>query len=107
MLTVDAFHHAVNGKSFPTGVIVTTSLCIYTATQIIRLNKGTRYEQVWKLGKGDHLVQLKTTPQFRKKWPGLSTEVAARLLAYSRKGKTYQLLTSMTDGMRYPGGGNG
>ncbi|WCG82613.1 IS4 family transposase [Pectobacterium sp. A5351] len=71
---------------------------------MIPLKKGTRYEEVRKLGKGDHLVQLKTTPQSRKKWPGLSTEVTARLLTYSRKGKTYQLLTSMTDGMRYPGG---
>ncbi|MBM2613884.1 hypothetical protein JS527_25150, partial [Shigella boydii] len=40
-----------------------------------------------KLGKGDHLVKLKTSPQARKKWPGLGNEVTARLLTVTRKGK--------------------
>lgn len=71
---------------------------------MIPLKKGAQYEEVRKLGKGDHLVRLKTTPQSRKKWPELGTEMTARLLTYTRKGKTSQLLTSMTDGMRYPGG---
>ncbi|WP_410040778.1 transposase, partial [Shigella sonnei] len=53
---------------------------------------GAQYEELRKLGKGDHLVKLKTSPQARKKWPGLGNEVTARLL------------TSMTDAMRFPGG---
>ncbi|GKW43406.1 hypothetical protein KP17_10210 [Pectobacterium parvum] len=70
---------------------------------MIPLKKGTRYEEVRKLGKGDHLIRLKTTSQFRKKWPELAPEITTRLLTYTRKGKSYQLLTSMTDGMRYLG----
>lgn len=71
---------------------------------MIPLKKGAQYEEVRKLGKGDHLVVLKTSPQARKKWPELGEKITARLLRYTRKGKTCQLLTSMTDAMRYPGG---
>ena len=70
---------------------------------MIPLKKGAQYEEVRKLGKGDHLVMLKTSPQARKKWPGLGGTMTARLLTYTRKGKVCQLLTSMTDAMRYPG----
>ena len=71
---------------------------------MIPLRKGAQYEEIRKLGKGDHLVKLKTSPQARKKWPGLGNEVTARLLTVTRKGKVCHLLTSMTDAMRYPGG---
>lgn len=30
------------------------------------LRKGAQYEEIRKLGKGDHLVKLKTSPQARK-----------------------------------------
>ncbi len=36
---------------------------------MIPLRKGAQYEELRKLGKGDHLVKLKTSPQARKKWP--------------------------------------
>ncbi|KAA0645195.1 IS4 family transposase [Escherichia coli] len=71
---------------------------------MIPLRKGAQYEEIRKLGKGDHLVKLKTSPQARKKWPGLGNEVTARLLTVTRKGKVCHLLTSMTDAMRFPGG---
>lgn len=71
---------------------------------MIPLRKGAQYEESRKLGKGDHLVKLKTSPQARKKWPGLGNEVTARLLTVTRKGKVCHLLTSMTDAMRFPGG---
>jgi putative transposase len=70
---------------------------------MIPLKKGAQYEEVRKLGKGEHLVKLKTSPQARKKWPELGTEITARLLTVTRKGKACHLLTSMTDAMRYPG----
>ncbi len=54
---------------------------------MIPLRKGAQYEEIRKLGKGDHLVKLKTSPQARKKWPGLGNEVTARLLTVTRKGK--------------------
>ncbi|SVI34064.1 IS4 ORF [Shigella sonnei] len=71
---------------------------------MIPLRKGAQYEELRKLGKGDHLVKLKTSPQARKKWPGLGNEVTARLLTVTRKGKVCHLLMSMTDAMRFPGG---
>lgn len=71
---------------------------------MIPLRKGAQYEELRKLGKGDHLVKLKTSPQARKKWPGLGNEVTARLLTVTRKGKVCHLLTSMTDARRFPGG---
>lgn len=71
---------------------------------MIPLRKGAQYEEIQKLGKGDHLVRLKTSPQARKKWPALGEEMTARLLTVTRKGKVSHLLTSMTDAMRYPGG---
>lgn len=71
---------------------------------MIPLKKGAQYEEIRRLGKGDSLITLKTSPQSRKKWPELNKAITARLLTLSRKGKTYYLLTSMTDAMRYPGG---
>lgn len=37
---------------------------------MIPLRKGAQYEEIRKLGKGDHLVKLKTSPQARKKVAG-------------------------------------
>ena len=71
---------------------------------MIPLRKGAQYEEVRKLGKGDHLVTLNTSPQARKKWPEVGEKITARLLTYTRKGRICHLLTSMTDAMRYPGG---
>ena len=70
---------------------------------MISLRKGAQYEEIRKLGKGDHLVKLNISPQARKKWPGLGNEVTARLLTVTRKGKVCHLLTSMTDAMRFTG----
>ncbi len=75
------------------------------------LRKGAQYEEIRKLGKGDHLVKLNTSPQARKKWPGLGNgraELTVRQLTVTRKGKVchltmrYQMIkmTSMTDAMR-------
>ena len=69
---------------------------------MIPLRKGAQYEEIRKLGKGDHLVKLNPRPQARTKWPGLGNEVTARLLTVTRKGKVCHLLTSMTDAIRFP-----
>lgn len=71
---------------------------------MLPLRKGAQYEEVRKPGKGDQLVRLKTSPQARKKWLGPGEEITARLLTFTRKGKTSYLLTSMKDAMRFPGG---
>ena len=85
------------------GLLNTWSLAGEHRHWMIPLRKGAQYEEIRKLGKGDHLVKLNTSPQARKKWPGLGNEVTARLLTVTRKGKVCHLLTSMTDAMRFTG----
>ncbi len=69
---------------------------------MLPLKKGTQYEVVRKLGRQDVLVQLKTSPQARKKWPQLPDTVEARLLTRSINGKERQVLTSMVDPIGFP-----
>ncbi|MCT4701114.1 IS4 family transposase [Enterobacteriaceae bacterium H20N1] len=70
---------------------------------LLPLKKNIQYEVVRKLGRGDELVQLKTSPQARKQWPALPMELTARLLTKTVDGKERQVLTSLTDPNRYPG----
>jgi len=58
---------------------------------------------VRKLGRGDELFELKTSPQARKQWPALPGRFTARLLTRTVDGKEKQVLTSLTDQNRYPG----
>lgn len=69
---------------------------------LIPLKKGTQYTVLHSLGRQDQLVELTTSPQARKKWPGLPPTLRARLLTKTIKGKPRQVLTSMTDPLRYP-----
>ena len=66
------------------------------------LKKNTQYEVVCKLGKQDELIRLKTSPQARKQWEGLPEEMTVRLIRRKVNGVERQVLTSMTDAMRYP-----
>ncbi len=70
---------------------------------LIPLKKGTRYDVVYKLGRQDARVRLTTSPQARKKWPALPLHLEARLLTRHIHGKERQVLTSMTDPLRFPG----
>jgi IS4 transposase len=69
---------------------------------LLPLKKGTQYRVVEKLCTGNARVELETSPQARKKWPGLPSTLQARLLSKTVKGKPVQILTSMTDIRRYP-----
>lgn len=69
---------------------------------LLPLRKGTQYRVVNKLCAGNALVELTTSPQARQKWPQLPQTLQARLLTKSIKGKSVQILTSMTDIRRYP-----
>jgi IS4 transposase len=69
---------------------------------LLPLRKGTQYRVMSKLCAGNELVELTTSPQARQKWPQLPTTMQARLLSKTIKGKTVQILTSMTDIRRYP-----
>lgn len=68
---------------------------------LLPLKKYTQYEVVQRLGRGDELVKLRTSPQARKQWPGLPGEITARLLSHQVYGKMRQVLTSLTDIHRY------
>lgn len=77
----------------------------HTGTQrhwLLPLRKGTQYEVVHRLGRQDALVTLRTSPQARKQWPDLPETLQARLLSKTVKGKVRQILTSMTDPLRFP-----
>ena len=69
---------------------------------LIPLRKGTQYEEIDSLGRQDRLVRLTTSPQARAKWPNLPATLEARLMTRKVKGKKVQVLTSMTDPMRFP-----
>ena len=69
---------------------------------LLPLRKGTQYRVVSKLHSGHEQVELTTSPQARQAWPGLPDVIQARLLTRTLRGKTVQILTSMTDPRRYP-----
>lgn len=69
---------------------------------LIPLKKNTQFEVVQSLGRNDKLVSLRSNPRARKLWPNLPDKVTARLVTRKIKGKTYEVLTSMVDAMRYP-----
>ncbi|MFA0202490.1 IS4 family transposase, partial [Vibrio breoganii] len=70
---------------------------------LIPMRKGTQYTTLRKLGRGQELVELKLSPQAKKKWDDAPETLQARLITKTIEGKEVRLLTSMTDSMRYPG----
>ncbi|WP_440528393.1 IS4 family transposase [Serratia marcescens] len=70
---------------------------------LLPLKKNTQYEVLHRLGRGDELVTLKTSPQARKQWPALPATLTVRLLTRRVDGKERQVLTSLVDPFRYPG----
>ena len=69
---------------------------------LLPLRKGAQFEVIKKFGRQDALVRLTLTPQSRKKNPTLPEQMEARLLTKTIKGKERQILTSLTDPMKYP-----
>ncbi|OJI50763.1 hypothetical protein VVATL9824_00952 [Vibrio vulnificus] len=66
------------------------------------MRKNTQFTEVRKLGRNDRIVELKTTPQARKKSLSLPETIEVRLIKKTIKGKEVSILTSMTDHRRYP-----
>ena len=62
----------------------------------------TQYEVVRKLGRQDAIVQINSSAGSRKYWPGLPEQIEVRLVSRKINGKLRQVLTSMTDPLRYP-----
>ena len=48
------------------------------------------------------LVRLRASPQAKKKWSELPEQFEARLLTRTVNGKERQVLTSLTDPLRFP-----
>ena len=69
---------------------------------LIPMRKGAQYRTIRKLGRGQELVELKLSPQAKKKWHDAPEILEARLITKVVKGKEIRLLTSMTDPLRYP-----
>lgn len=69
---------------------------------LIPLKKSTQYEVVRKLGRQDAIVRINSSARSRKYWPGLPKQLEVRLVSRKIKGKIRQVLTSMTDPLRYP-----
>src|SRR5690606_21365557 len=69
---------------------------------LIPLKKNVQYEVVRKLGRQDKLVRLSSHPRARKLWPELPDDIVVRLVSRNVQGKQYDVLTSMTDPMKYP-----
>ena len=69
---------------------------------LIPLKKNVQFEVVRSLGRNDKIVQLKSNPHARKRWPKLPYELEVRLISRKINGKEYSVLTSMIDPMRYP-----
>lgn len=69
---------------------------------LLPLRKDAQYQVSHRLGRHDAIVCLHTSPQARKQWPGLPETLEARLLSKTVKGKVRQILTSLTDPLRFP-----
>ena len=64
--------------------------------------KDLQYQVIRELSDSDALVRLTTTSQSRRKFDDLPQEITARLTSYQLNGKTYRVLSSLTDTLRYP-----
>lgn len=69
---------------------------------LMPMRKGTQFTVVRKLGRNDKIIELKSTAQAKKKFSDLTDSIQVRLLTKTIKGKEVNILTSMTDCMRFP-----
>lgn len=69
---------------------------------LIPVRKNLQYEEIRSLGRNDKLVTLASNARARKLWPSLPETMTARIITRKINGKTYEVLTSLTDPMRYP-----
>lgn len=69
---------------------------------LLPLKKNTQYTVLRSLGRNDKLVTLSSNPRARKLWPALPETMTARLVTRQINGKTFEVLTSMIDPMRFP-----
>ncbi|MDO7085164.1 IS4 family transposase [Pseudocolwellia sp. AS88] len=70
---------------------------------LIPTRPDLQYEIISSAGKNDHIIELKTTKHAQKNVPYVPEMIKARSVSKTIKGKSYRILTSMTDRLRYPG----
>lgn len=64
--------------------------------------KDLQYQVERNISDNDKIVTLFTSPQARKKFAELPEQITARLTTYMIDGKSYRVLSSLIDLMRYP-----
>jgi len=64
--------------------------------------KDLQFTVKHQLSAHDAIIELSTTAQSRKRFADLPDTLEARLTSYQLDGKTYRVLSSMTDALRYP-----
>lgn len=69
---------------------------------LIPARPDLQYEIISSVGKNDHIIKLKTTKQAQKKFSDIPEIIETRLISKTIKGKSYRILTSMTDRLRFP-----
>lgn len=69
---------------------------------LIPLKKGAQYTIIHSFSETDKQVELRLSPQARKKWQHAPATLQARLVRRIIGNKEVEILTSMTDTLRYP-----
>lgn len=69
---------------------------------MIPAKKHLQYQVEHTMGGNDAIVTLSTSPQARKRFRELPERLTARLTSYQVKGKTYRVLSSLIDPLRFP-----
>lgn len=69
---------------------------------LMPMKKNVQYEVVRSIGRQDKIVRLIACPQARKKFNDLPASIEVRLVTKKINGKVCEILTSMTDVMRFP-----
>ncbi len=69
---------------------------------LIPARPDLQYKVISTVGKNDQLISLQTTKHAKKNFPDVPEVIEARLVSKIIKGKTYRILTSMTDRLRFP-----
>lgn len=69
---------------------------------LMPMKKNVQYDVVRSIGRKDKIVRLKACPQARKKFTDLPASIEVRLVSKKINGKICEILTSMTDTMKFP-----
>lgn len=69
---------------------------------LLPMKKSTQYKVIQNYSKNNQLIELSACPRAMRRWPELPGKILASLLTKTVNGKTYQIITSLTEPNRYP-----